>query len=167
MSCKPSFIFVASSFRNWHGLDLILTAFLEQNNFKLTIVGKVFSKEMLLLERSAHLRPDDLTYYDYQSNCELVDLYSRHDLGISSLALSRNGMQEACPLKSREYLKNGLPVVGSYEDPEVKAPYYQCISPSGDALILSAHNASSLASIQVKEYARTNLSRSIYLSRLN
>ena len=41
-------------------------------------------------------------------------------------------MKEACPLKSREYLSAGLPVVGSYIDAALPEnfPYYYKIPPS-------------------------------------
>jgi hypothetical protein len=42
------------------------------------------------------------------------------DLAISTLALHRKGMKEACPLKTRECLAYGLPMVLPYVDTDLK-----------------------------------------------
>jgi len=47
---------------------------------------------------------------------ELALRLEEADVGIGTLALHRNQMSEASPLKTREYLAAGLPVVISYED---------------------------------------------------
>jgi hypothetical protein len=38
------------------------------------------------------------------------------DIGISTLALHRKNMNEASPLKSRDYLSHGLPIIAGYKD---------------------------------------------------
>ena len=45
---------------------------------------------------------------------------SNCDLAISTLALYRKGMEEACPLKTRECLAYGLPMVLPYVDTDLK-----------------------------------------------
>jgi hypothetical protein len=50
------------------------------------------------------------------SRKEFEPLLARADAAIGTLALHRKAMQEACPLKVREYLAHGLPVVIAYED---------------------------------------------------
>jgi hypothetical protein len=47
-------------------------------------------------------------------------LLAEVDVGIAPLALHRKHMDEACPLKTREYLALGLPVVAGYRDPDVR-----------------------------------------------
>lgn len=41
------------------------------------------------------------------------------NIGIGTLALHRKGMKEASPLKVREYLAYGLPVILGYKDTDV------------------------------------------------
>jgi hypothetical protein len=43
---------------------------------------------------------------------------ARADVGIGTLALHRKQLHEASPLKVREYLAVGLPVLYAYEDPD-------------------------------------------------
>jgi len=56
---------------------------------------------------------------------------------IGSLALFRNGMEEACSLKVREYLALGLPVIGGYEDSDIPsdAEYFLRLSNNSKPLI--------------------------------
>ena len=41
------------------------------------------------------------------------------DVALGTLALHRKGMSEAAPLKVREYLLRGIPVVIGYDDPDL------------------------------------------------
>jgi len=45
---------------------------------------------------------------------------------LGTFGLYRKGMDEACPLKVREYLACGLPVIGAYRDTDIpdEADYY-------------------------------------------
>jgi hypothetical protein len=47
---------------------------------------------------------------------EVVQVLARADVGIGSLALHRNQMFGGSPLKVREYLAVGLPVLYAYDD---------------------------------------------------
>jgi hypothetical protein len=51
---------------------------------------------------------------------QYVRIMQRADAGIGTLALHRNGMSEASPLKVREYLASGLPVIIGYTDTDFK-----------------------------------------------
>ena len=46
--------------------------------------------------------------------------YETADVGVGTLALHRNGMNEACPLKTRQYLACGLPIVYAHTDPALQ-----------------------------------------------
>jgi glycosyltransferase involved in cell wall biosynthesis len=60
------------------------------------------------------------------------DVLARADVGVGTLALYREGIQEACSLKVREYLAFGLPVVLANTDTDF---------PSGAEFILQLPNA--------------------------
>ena len=47
---------------------------------------------------------------------------SAADVAIGTLSLHTKQMEEACPLKVREYLAWGLPVIIGYKDTEFPAP---------------------------------------------
>jgi hypothetical protein len=43
------------------------------------------------------------------------------DVGISTLALHRKNMNEACPMKVRQYLAQGLPVLAASYDTDIQS----------------------------------------------
>ena len=50
---------------------------------------------------------------------QLNELYPFMHLGIGSLSLHLYNLNEACPLKTREYLAHGLPVILGYKDTDI------------------------------------------------
>lgn len=107
----PGILFVGSPNQLWHGVDKIV-AFAENNkNIDLHIVGiDGFDQE-------------NIKYHGYQNNEYINKLFSQVHVGISTLALHRKGMQEACPLKSRLYLERGLPIIIAYKDPDINTTH--------------------------------------------
>jgi hypothetical protein len=105
---RPQIIMVASPGCPWHGVDKYakLAELLQDMDFHL--VGPPaqpgFTK--------------NLTSYGYLDKVSLKNLYLSMDIAVGSLALHRNNMKEACPLKSREYGKIGLPMIFAYKDPD-------------------------------------------------
>ena len=164
---KLSCIFVSSSFQSWQGLDLLLKSYINTPAIKLVVVGKVLTSDIQLVRLCQRLHPHTFTYHESLSSNDLINMYRDQDIGISTLALSRKGMKQACPLKSREYMRNGLPVVGGYEDPEITFPFYQQISASVEDIVAASKNTEHLRSIDIIDYARSHLSRSLYIARLN
>ena len=109
---KIELLFVCSFFSPWHGLDLLIKSLKENNdNFVLHIVGEVSTSDYqyLITDKRVVLH-GKLTYK------EITYLSARCHCGLSSFALFRNGMKEACTLKVREYLMLGLPVYAGYKD---------------------------------------------------
>lgn len=118
----PRFIFVASHFSPWQGLDLLLDSVLgSQNEFELHVVGAIPSelRKIIIHDRRVHL-------HGALGRKELSIVYAYCDIGLSAFALHRKGMMQACSLKVRDYLRYGLPVYSSHDDifPE-SFPYYR------------------------------------------
>ena len=115
----PKLLFVASRFAAWHGLDLLLDA-TERSSaaFELYLVGELPNAERERAARdpriscTGHLAPD-----------AIAALMGRCDLGLSTLALARKGMREACTLKVREYLAGGLPCWADHQDSALPADF--------------------------------------------
>lgn len=91
------------------GCDKILTLAEYFKDWEFNIVGV-----------SAEERPkNDLPnihyhgFLDYKSYKSILE---QSDVGIGPLALYRKSMSEACPLKVREYLAHGLPIIIGYKD---------------------------------------------------
>lgn len=110
----PKFIFIGSPNQAWHGTDKIikLANLLERNEFH--IVGPnrddIDTNEKI---------GKNIIFHGYCDSEYLKKLIPQCDIGISTLALHRNNMREASPLKSREYLAYGLPIIIGYEDTDL------------------------------------------------
>ncbi|WML46679.1 glycosyltransferase [Neobacillus sp. PS3-34] len=99
-------IFLGSPNQSWHGLDKIISLANQLPEFDFHIVGTDGLKNM----------PNNLKQYGYLKESEYISIINKCDVAIGTLALHRIGMNEACPLKTREYLKYGLPTIIGYQD---------------------------------------------------
>jgi hypothetical protein len=102
---KINVVFIGSPNCLWHGVDKIyyLASKLPDINFH--IIG---------IEDNIEL--DNVYIYGYLSVEEYIKIIEFCDVAIGTLALHRKNMNEASPLKVREYLHFGLPVIIGYED---------------------------------------------------
>lgn len=108
-------IFVCSPGQPWQGEDSVVMMAGIFPEFNFHIVGP---------ETGGQDIPDNVRFYGYLNKQELYKLYEKMDVGIGTLALYRKGMYEACPLKVREYLALGLPVILGYTDTDLDgAPF--------------------------------------------
>ncbi len=116
-------IFVASNFTHWHGLDRILAgakAYRGAKKISLKIVGKVTASQEQHI--SSIKNPlVDITVCGLLGREKLDLEFSSCDLAISSLAVFRNKIQQACALKTREYIARGIPFVYAYDDVDLNA----------------------------------------------
>lgn len=124
----PEFIFIASYFANWHGLDLFLDILeADDSPCLLHLVGQISSADLNRIRTTSSLS-QRIRIHGKLAADEINRLMASCDLGLSSFALFRNGMQESCTLKVREYLAAGLAVFAGEKDsglPEDFA-YYEC-----------------------------------------
>lgn len=106
-------VFVASFFYEWHGLDLLLSQLEKSEYSSLTvhIVGLMSDSDFNRLKNITCIR-----YHGLLNSEELSKLYEKCDIGLASFALYRKSMNQACTLKVREYLVNGLAVYSGHQD---------------------------------------------------
>jgi glycosyltransferase involved in cell wall biosynthesis len=108
----PELAFVSSKFATWHGLDLLLDSIAQSTSaFYLHLIGELPDDLTALAERE-----ERCIIHGQLSRGEINSVLASCWIGITSLAHFRLGMNQACPLKTREYLRLGLPVYGSYEE---------------------------------------------------
>lgn len=116
---KAKFIFCGARDYPWNGLDYIYQEIRNYPNFdfELHIVGDI--EESFIDSR--------VVYHGVLDQEVLKCLYSKMDVGLGTFALYRQGMREACSLKSREYLLNGLPVMADHKDSAIPDtfPFYK------------------------------------------
>lgn len=117
-NAKPQLVFIGSPGQSWHGLDKIGMLAKEFPEFGFHIIGP---------ERTACVRlwkhaPANVVFHGYLANAEAQEVIKNMDVGISTLALHTKDMHEACPLKVRQYLAQGLPVIAASKDPDIQDP---------------------------------------------
>lgn len=105
---KVELFFIGSPNQPWHGVDFIekLALLLPQYNFH--IIGM------------DGLNKKNLFWHGYLSQEKYINIIKKCHIGIGTLAYYRNGMLEGCPLKVREYLAYGFPIIIGYEDTAFK-----------------------------------------------
>jgi len=108
----PSFLFVASRFVDWHGLDKLIDAAARSSlSFTVHIVGALEDEQRQLLSADSRFEAHGLL-----PHAEVERLAARCSLGLGSFSLDRKDMHQACTLKVREYLVAGLPVYAGHAD---------------------------------------------------
>jgi glycosyltransferase involved in cell wall biosynthesis len=112
---KPQLVFIGmpnSTSACWHGTDKILRLAKKLPDFTFHIIGPgrdefdVVSPNVII---HGHLELTDI-----------LKVYQECDLGLGTLALHRKAMQEASPLKTREYLSFGLPFIKGHTDTDIE-----------------------------------------------
>jgi hypothetical protein len=108
----PHLVFIGNPGYPWHGVDKLIDFACRFSDIHIDIIGydKLPGFESL---------PDNLTLHGYLSTREYQQVLANADAAISSLALHRVHLEEASPLKSRECLAFGLPLVAAYADTDL------------------------------------------------
>lgn len=107
----PRLVFIGSPNNHWHGVDkLVLLANLVPD-IHVDIIGYNQLPRFSL--------PANITLHGYLSFEKYEQTLAKADVAVSSLALHRVKLEEASPLKSRECLAFGLPLIIAYEDTDL------------------------------------------------
>lgn len=105
---RPQLIFVGSPRQVWQGADKLVSMAEKLLEFDFHLVGVELEKH-----------PENLKSYGYLEKDDLFRLYNKMDIGIGTLSLHKKNMQEASPLKTREYSIFGLPMIVGYNDTDL------------------------------------------------
>ena len=107
---SPRLIFVGSPGSPWHGLERLaeLARLLPELHFD--VVG---------CPAPLMPQPSNLQFHGAMSRDAYEPLLHQATAAVGTMALFRKHMQEACPLKVREYLAAGLPVIAAYRDTDI------------------------------------------------
>jgi len=89
----------------WHGTELMQQ------------LAKALGKQFFIdIVGSSGNVSEGIMYHGYNDSANYCGLVKKSAVAISTLSLYKNNMFEACPLKTREYLAMGLPVIVGYKD---------------------------------------------------
>jgi glycosyltransferase involved in cell wall biosynthesis len=159
-----TFFMSASYFSPWHGLDLAV-AHLQQraDSFVFHIVGTVPQYIVRMIAGDSRF-----ILHGFKSPQEIMSIMAGSDVGLSSLALFRKGMEQACPLKVREYLAAGLPVISGHADSALPLdfPYYRQISIQEIDLLNQALEMRKYSPDEIRSSAREHIEKVRIMERL-
>ncbi len=163
-SSTPELVFTASSFLPWQGLDRLLSEASKcRQDFRLHLVGALSDEQ----QRMA--RPDArVVMHGILSRRAIDELLARAWVGVAGLAFDRTGMREACPLKVREYLAAGVPVISGHDDvfPD-DFPFYRRTGTDIDAMLAAAREWRAVDRVTVREAARPHIDKVELVRRLH
>ncbi len=108
----PHLLFIATPGYYWHGVDKLVTL---AENFPDLIIEVVGYDH---IEGARHI-PSNLILLGYLEMPKYQEAIARADAALGTIALHRKGMEEACPLKTRECLAYGVPMVLPYIDNDI------------------------------------------------
>ena len=131
INSRPVLTFLGFPGYPWHGIDKVFQLAKMFPNWEFNIVGYT-------AENFKEKIPPHMTVHGYLSKENYHKVLCATDIGIGSLALHRNFMNEACPLKSREYLAYGIPMIIAYKDPDfMNEPPFLLRLPNEENAIIS------------------------------
>jgi hypothetical protein len=118
----PEIVFIASDFSEWQGLDKLIDVALTENTpCTIHLIGKISAKDLQRCKNDRRFVIHGLLKQE-----DIAEIMNIAWCGLSSLALERKGMLQACTLKVREYLQAGIPVYSGHDDSGLPNdfPYY-------------------------------------------
>ena len=113
-------LMLCSKLQPWHGIERFFESVInwEVNNpelkVRIDIVGEIYESDF----KESKL-PKHVLFHGSKNDIEIIELARNANMGLSSLGLFLKNMDEACPLKSREYISLGLPFIYGYKDHDV------------------------------------------------
>lgn len=160
----PEIIFVASDFSPWQGLDKLIDEVLQ--NQAVCVIHIVGSLNPIDRQRCGS--DSRFVLHGHLEKDDLFSLMGRAWCGLSSFALERKDMNQACTLKVREYLQMGLPVYAGHQDtglPDGFA-FYKQGAPNLNDMLAYAHQMRGVSRADVSAAAEPHISKASILSSL-
>ena len=139
------FAFISSKFYPWHGIDILMDsiendfdAFLSEN-IEIYLIGNIELHIEEEIKRSKKLNKI-LRVCGFLEEEKILKKLELCDGGISSLALFRNGLNEASSIKTRQYLSLGIPVIAGCRDTaiDLEFKYYNLVNKNNIPKILKS-----------------------------
>lgn len=110
---QPVITLVGSPGMDWHGVDKLIQLAKIYPDLQINIVG-YSSKD---IEGTV---PKNVNLHGFLHKESLLRILAETDVVCGTLALHRKNMEEACPLKVREALTYGIPLILGYKDTDLE-----------------------------------------------
>lgn len=163
-------VIAVASICNWHGYDRFIKSMKEYKEFsqlklKFYLVGDGRKEDIEYLKKlvSENGLEDFVIFTGAMDGKELDELYENMDFAVSSLALFRAGGGHN-PIKTKEYVAKGLPVVTGYEDSLVSSELEFIYKVEENESIFSLediilwYKKGNFSSDDIREFAEANVS---------
>jgi hypothetical protein len=116
MSSRQKWVMVIGNLSEWHGIGRLLQILHQKIPDHIHLQIDFIGIENLdVFSPSSHSKIE-INILGKMKSDDLKKKLLEYDLAIGSLALHKISIQEACPLKVREYWRCGLPVILAYHD---------------------------------------------------
>lgn len=102
-------VFVGGGGEPWQGVDKVLELARRRPGWRFDLVGELDVADA----------PSNVRLHGRVERHRLLEILASADVGLGTLALHRKGLTEASPLKLREYVAVGMPVVYGHLDPDI------------------------------------------------
>ncbi|MBE0472140.1 MAG: hypothetical protein IBX55_21860 [Methyloprofundus sp.] len=114
-------VYIASEFKEWHGLDRLLNAaqdYCGNQIIEVNLIGMLSPEQVASLQG---IKKINVTFklHGKLSHIESLQIINECDLGIDSLALDRLGFTVSSTLKSKEYIALGKPFISLTPDQDL------------------------------------------------
>jgi glycosyltransferase involved in cell wall biosynthesis len=103
---RPRLVFLGAPASAWHGVDEIIRWARLTPEWDFELIGTAHSPEY----------PPNVRAHGILTRQQYERIVAMSDIAVGTLALHRKNMEEASPLKVREYLAFGLPCINGYRD---------------------------------------------------
>jgi len=128
---NPRLVFSATNQSVWHGIDKVYQMAEHFRDWQFDLIGNLDLPPEYAINNLPNIK-----LYGRLARDQYESLMAAADIGIGSLSLHHNNMQEACVLKVREYLAYGIPTIIGYRDTDflTSAPFLLQIPNTPDSI---------------------------------
>jgi hypothetical protein len=102
-------VFVGGGGEPWQGVDKVLELAQRRPDWQFDLVGQLDASDV----------QPNVRLHGRLERDRLLEILASADVGLGTLALHRKSLFESSPLKLREYVAVGLPVVYGHVDPDI------------------------------------------------
>jgi glycosyltransferase involved in cell wall biosynthesis len=135
--------FLGSPGTPWHGLDRLGELASLLPHVIIDIIGCTRSDWT-----PSSSPPPNLIFHGHLTRDRYEPLLRQATAALGTFGLYRKGMHEACPLKVREYLALGLPVITAYEDTDIPPGADYCLRLPNDNASLTPYRTQLISFIE-------------------